>query len=489
MEKKQITIKLPHYVLETAQRLISNGYQAYLVGGALRDTLLGKLPDDYDIATDAHAHTLLKLFRNAKEVGVAFGTVLVPIYLKEEKKYVNIEITTFRIETDYRDYRHPSKVEFVTDINEDLKRRDFTINAMAVNLEQAVSTLKKGVPKNHLYTLTLDLLDPYGGYSDLRNKLIKAVGDPLARFREDPLRAFRACRFRAQLEFEIEENTYNAILQVLDLIKFISKERIQTELVKLLTQAKKPSLGIECMRKTGLLQFVIPELLDCYGVTQPLGHTHDVYHHLLYTTDKAPPKLEVRLAALLHDIGKPQTKRPDGHFYGHDVLSAQMAKKILKRLRFSNRIIQHVTTLIRWHMFYYPNYLEDFKEKTPPSKWSDAAVRRFIRRVGLEYLDDLFALRIADATSNPKAEDPYPEINALKKHIKKVLDEDSALKVSDLKVDGHDIMGHLKIPQGPLVGEILNYLLERVLDDPKLNTKQKLLKLAEEYLKTKQKSR
>ena len=479
-----ITLTLPQYVLDIASVLTQHGFKAYLVGGALRDTLLNQKTQDYDLATNALVSDLLQLFPNAKEVGAAFGTVVIPVWNDKKKKHVTVEVTTFRSEGEYKDFRHPSKVEFINDIYEDLKRRDFTINAMAADLNPTAYQVLRRFPKTQKVTINTTLIDPFNGLKDLKNKLIKAVGNPLERFKEDPVRTLRACRFKAQLEFTIHPKTLQAIPQVLDLMQFISKERIQSELVKLLTQADKPSIGIECMRKTGLLRFVIPELLDCVGVKQPIGHAHDVYWHLLYTTDKAPKKLEVRLAALLHDIAKPHTAMPNGHFYGHDTLSAKMAEKILKRLKFSNQIIKKVVTLIKWHMFYYPNYIKEFKVKNPPSKWSDAAVRRFIQRVGAENLQDLFTLRIADATSNPKATNPYPEINALKKHIEKVMQEDLALKVTDLAINGNDLIKELNLKPGPVIGDTLRYLLDKVIENPKLNNRQDLLKLAKEFLKS-----
>ena len=485
--RTQVTISLPNYVVQISQTLLRNNFKAYLVGGALRDTLLNLNPDDYDIATNALPSQIQKTFPQSKEVGAKFGTVIVPVYIPAYKKYANIEITTFRTESDYKDYRHPSKVTFITDITNDLARRDFTINAMAADLSVVKDITPLTDPSKNI-TLTLPLIDPYNGIEDLSTKTIRAVGNPLERFKEDPLRAFRACRFRAQLEFDIEPKTYNAIPRILDLIKYISKERLQSELVKLLTYANKPSLGIECMRKTGLLKYLIPELLDTVGVEQPIMHKYDVYTHLLKACDNALKKLEVRLAALLHDIAKPFTKTPDGHFYGHDKLSAQMAEKILKRLRFPNKTIKHVVTLIRWHMFYYPNYIEELEHKQPPSKWSDAAVRRFIQRVGLEYIEDLFQLRIADAKAISPKVDPYPEINALHKHIQKVLQQEAALKISDLKINGNDIIQHLNLKPGPVIGEILRYLLERVIEDPTLNKKNILIKLAKEYLQKNPKS-
>jgi len=468
-------IKLPQYFLHVAAKLLNAGFQVYLVGGALRDTLLGNLPSDYDIATDATPTAIQKLFPNSLEVGAQFGTIIVPVKPKFARKYYNIEITTMRKERQYKDFRHPQVVTFIKDIKEDLSRRDFTINAMAMDLS-SIKNLPKQLLQPPINTKLIEidakLIDPFGGLKDLENKIIRAVGDPKLRFLEDPLRTLRACRFAAQLEFTIEPKTKKAIVQTVKYLANISSERIRDELVKILTKANKPSRAFECMRETGMLTYVLPELLATIGAQQPVGHIHDVYTHLLAVTDKAPKHLVVRLAALLHDIAKPQTALPSGNFYGHDLEGAKMARKILRRLNFPNRITDKVAHLIRWHMFHYQ-----------PNVWTDAAVRRFIRNVGLENIPLLFKLRLADALANPKQPDPRPIIKAFKQHIEKVLTDQVAFKRSDLDISGHDIIKALKIKPGPDIGKILDYLLEQVLDNPQLNKKSKLIKLAKQYAK------
>ena len=472
MEK--LNIKIPGYVVDVASRLASAGFQAYLVGGSLRDILLGKLPLDYDIATDATVEQMSEIFKNAKYVGAAFGTVVVPYLCKKHKTHHEVEVTTFRVEREYEDYRHPSKVEFVKDIHADLSRRDFTINAMAARLDNlAFGTYKVG---DTLYEYEVELIDDYSGLSDLKRKVIRAVGDPNERFSEDPLRIIRACRFRATLEFEIEKSTFEAMKRHVEKLRFIAVERFTQELVKLLDHARKPSLGIDCLLKIGALKIFIPELVSTVGVEQPLGHIHDVYTHTLKVVDAAPPGV-VRIAALFHDIAKPQTARDDGHFYGHDIKGAKMTEEILRRLKFPKSVIKKVVTLVKEHMFYYL-----------PGTWTDSAVRRFIRRVGQDNIEDLFALRIADAKVNPESEWEPKELKMFREHIRKVLEQDNAFKVTDLKVNGHDLMREFNLKPGPIIGEILRYLLERVLDDPKLNKKEKLIELAREYLAIRQKS-
>ena len=298
--------------------------------------------------------------------------------------------------------------------------------------------------------------------------MIRTVGNPVERFSEDGLRPFRACRFAAKLNFEIEKETFNAISKTLEIASKVAPERIHDELMKIL-EAAKPSIGIELMRKSGLLKIAIPELEEGYGIEQPSAfHKYDVYWHSLYSADAAPKeKPLLRLAALLHDIAKPACKVAFT-FYNHDAVGMEMAEKILKRLRFSNDDIEKVKVLVKTHMFDYT------------SEWSDAAVRRFMRRVGLENLDDLFELRKADILAMEREFEPG-DIEELKARIKKVLEEEEALTVEDLEVNGHDVMEALDLPPGPKVGEILNFLLEKVLDDPKLNTREQLLRMVKSY--------
>ena len=421
--------------------LKAQGAQAYLVGGCIRDSLLGKEPEEWDITTSARPDEVMKLFAKVIPTGIEYGTVTVML---PDGQY---EVTTFRSDERYLDGRHPANVKFTDNIHKDLSRRDFTVNALAYD------------------PLSDELIDDFAGQKDLKSKLIRSVGDPLERFSEDGLRPVRDCRFAAKLEFEIEKGTFAAIPGSLEVVKKVALERLHDELVKMLS-ADKPSIGFELMRKSGLLKLILPELEEGYGVEQPPQyHKYDVYWHSLYSCDAAPKNAVIlRLAALLHDIGKPKCK--EGYtFYNHDQVGAEMAENALKRLRFSGDDIKQVANLIRNHMFEYS------------SEWSDAAVRRFIRRIGgVENISGLFQLRRADARAMEREiESEY--LIELQKRIDKFIAEENALDVSDLKADGNDVMQILNIPPGPKVGQVLNELLEKVLDDPKLNKREALLEL------------
>ena len=436
---------------------------------------MGELPHDYDLATNALPDEMLELFPKSVSTGAKFGTVIALVE-DEKKENHDVEVTTFRSEEEYIDGRWPSKVEFVDEIYKDLGRRDFTINAMAVDLLEEFLNGEEIEREWEIY-------DPFGGIKDIDLKLIRAVGTPIERFKEDGLRAFKACRLASQLDFEIEKETFEAIKECLPIAKQVSMERIRDEFMKLLLNSPKPSKGIDLMRQCGLLQIFLPELLEGYGVEQKLYHTHDVYWHSLKTCDYAQDS--VKLAALLHDIAKPRTDMGNGHFYGHDVMGVEMVETIMKRLRFSKSEIERVKTLVRNHMFYYPHsQQEGDKEKADKlklSQWSDSAVRRFLNRVGDENVEDLFKLRIADAISNPNSPFDPEEITLLQKHISEVRAKDMALKISDLDIDGEDLKG-IGVSAGPQMGNILRKLLDIVIEDPLMNTKEKLLDEAKHML-------
>lgn len=485
----EIKTRLPKFVTDAANVLLEAGYEAYLVGGSVRDLLLDRTPQDYDIATNAYPEEVEKLFEKSIPTGAKFGTMLVLI-TDETGETRDIEVTTYRSEADYFGGRWPAKVEFTKTIDEDLARRDFTINAIALSLDPKASPGKL-------------LIDPFMGMEDLESKVIKAVGNPVERFSEDGLRSLRACRLAANLGFRIEPKTFAAIGETLSIVDNLSQERVRDELMKLLLKSPKPSIGLELMRQCGLLQKILPEILEGVGVTQPEFHTNDVYTHSLKSVDLAEDS--IKLAALLHDIGKPRTRTKDSrgtHFYGHDVRGAEMTREIMKRLKFSNAEIERTATLVRWHMFYYPNAdwrktqnagtaltemeleslrQEQLGEGTIAGGWSDAAVRRFIRNAGGEdVIDDLMKLRIADASANEKNPFNPEELQVLAERIADVRSKDMALKVTDLDVSGHDMM---QIgAKGNEIGRALNYLLEEVTDDPLLNDKEKLLELARNYL-------
>lgn len=482
MKIEEINNKIPNYVINVADVLANAGFEAYLVGGAVRDLILGIEPKDYDIATNALPDQISQLFPRSVTTNARFGTILVIMSGKQGERF-DIEVTTYRKEEDYYGGRWPAKVEFASEIETDLSRRDFTINAIALDLDNIIDLGS---------TIDEVLIDPFEGQKDLKRRILRAVGNPDERFEEDGLRAYKACRLASELGFEIEVATFEAIKKSKSVVSQISMERIRDEFDKLLKYSSMPSKGVNLLKDTGLLEIFMPELLDCIGVNQPVWHTEDVYTHSLTTLDLAEDS--IKLAALLHDIGKAKTRSEDDkgiHFYGHDKKGAELAKEILTRMRYSKSVIKKVTTLIRWHMFYYPsadwrkeNELSDIVESDDPGGWTDAAIRRFISNVGEEYIDDLFKLRIADASANPKSEFDPVEIQALESRISDVRSKDMALKVTDLNITGHDLE-EIGVEKGPRMGEILNYLLEEVLEEPGNNTKDRLIELARVILNEK----
>lgn len=463
-----MAMKIPEEVTDIVRKLSQAGHEAYIVGGCVRDLLLSREPQDWDVTTNAKPEEILRVFPGSFYEN-EFGTVGVKTGSQDPKLAV-VEVTTFRKEERYTDKRHPDVVKFVSSLEEDLKRRDFTINAMALKLK----------PKE-------EVIDLFSGKEDLERKLIRAAGDAEARFSEDALRMMRAVRFAAEFGFTIEEKTKRAIRGHRALLHAISKERIRDEVSKLLTSPQ-PKFGVELLHEVGLLQFVAPELETGISVTQNKHHIYTVWEHnlraLQYAADKNYP-LHIRLAALLHDVSKPETKEgegPDATFYGHEVLGAKVAAKILERLRFPKEMIEKVVHLVRYHLFYY-----NVGEVTP------AGVRRFLRRVGPENIQDLIKVREADRIGSgvPKAK-PY-KIRHLLYMIEKVSADPISPKM--LKVTGSDVMEILKIHPGPKIGQILNILLAEVLDDPERNTEAHLRgrigelgKLAEKELRERAKA-
>lgn len=452
-------IKIPDILKKMNEIFVQHGYKAYLVGGAVRDMLMGKEPHDWDVTTDATPEQVMSIFRKVIPTGIAHGTVTVH-FMKNE-----IEVTTFRTESDYSDGRHPDKVEYTGNIEEDLSRRDFTINAIASYLGNGTIT------------------DPFHGRDDIKRKIIRTVGNPLERFSEDGLRPVRAVRFSAQLGFEIERETLKAISEpeILKKTSGISLERFRDELLKLM-KAEKPSAGLKLMEKSGILDIFIPEFKKCRGCIQGdfRGyHQFDVLDHLFYACDGAPAsKQNVRLAALFHDIGKPDVKRviptPQGDqftFYNHEAKSQQITKEILFRLKFSNAEIANICHLVVNHMF---NYTQD---------WTDAAVRRFLAKIQAENLEDLYDLRLADiygmnnAPVRGQDSRTIALLNELKDRISKETEKNSVLSLKQLAVNGKDLMKN-GISAGKDLGFVLNQLLETVLEDPSQNEKEQLIKIA-----------
>ncbi|MCR5724560.1 MAG: HD domain-containing protein [Treponema sp.] len=459
-------IKIPAELKKMNAIFLQNGFEAYLVGGAVRDMILGKTAADWDITTNATPQDVMHMFHKVIPTGIAHGTVTV-LFMRKQ-----IEVTTYRTEADYSDGRHPDSISYAATIEEDLSRRDFTMNAIAANLSDG------------------SLCDPFDGRTDIKNECIRTVGNPLERFMEDGLRPIRALRFSAQLGFTIEEATYKSIFRddVQKKIQSISIERFRDEFDKLLASPE-PSQGLHAMEETGVMKLFLPELAAGRGATQQDArgfHEFDVLDHNIYACDGAPrDNLTVRLAALFHDIGKTYTRTVESkqltenegggtieiiHFHGHEQESARMAKEILFRLKYPNAVIDKVCHLISQHMFNY--------EPT----WSDAAVRRFIVRTGLEAMDDLFALRYADIYGMHRCHiqadsETVRNLNTLRERIRKTEQDKTALSLKDLAVNGNDLLA-LGIPAGKQIGLLLNELFQCVLDDPLMNTKEKLLTVA-----------
>jgi tRNA nucleotidyltransferase (CCA-adding enzyme) len=454
---------VPPHIAGVCRALRAAGHEAWLVGGAVRDLLAGRGAHDFDVATSAPPDDVTRVFGRKRVIptGEKHGTVTVLVDGTPSGVREHVEVTTYRGEGAYSDGRRPDEVEFVRSLAEDLKRRDFTMNAIAYDpLDDRVA-------------------DPFGGCHDLAVGLIRAVGDPLERFREDGLRALRAVRFAAQLGFALDPPTEAAIPRTIDVFRRVSAERVRDELVKILC-APRPSVGLELMRTSGLLAEVMPELLEGVGMAQNRFHAHDVWRHTLATVDATalespvgPPWI-VRLAALLHDVAKPRTAAPkDGApgehtFYRHETVGAQMADDIARRLKLSTAERAHLVNLVGNHMFWYS------------PEWTDGTVRRFIARVGAPALPDLFALREGDVRARGRGEDPAVELAELRARVAAQLAAAAALQVGDLAVGGADVMRVLGCPPGRIVGEVLRRLLERVLDDATLNTPERLTALIPE---------
>jgi putative nucleotidyltransferase with HDIG domain len=437
----------PQEVIELVEALAAAGKQAYLVGGCVRDILLGREPKDWDIATDATPEEIQKMFPESVYEN-EFGTVGVKTGSDDARLKI-VEITTFRTESGYADKRHPDKVEFAKSVEEDLARRDFTMNAIAMDASG-------------------ELVDPFEGQKDLKKKVIRTVGVPEERFGEDALRLMRAVRFATELDFKMEPATKNAVREQAYLLKDIATERIRDELVKIL-MAPRAADGIVLLQGTGLLQYILPELCEGVGVGQNLHHIYTVFDHnvraLRYAAEQ-DYSLIVRMASLLHDVGKPRTKQGEGYnstFYSHEIAGSKMARKALDRLHFPKNFIEDVSHLIRQHMFYYNT-----------GDVSPAGVRRFVARVGSDYIDDLLKVREADriGSGTPKAV-PY-KLRHLLFMIERVKSDPISPKM--LAVDGEDVMRITGVPPSPKIGQMLAALLEEVLDDPALNTKEYLEK-------------
>jgi tRNA nucleotidyltransferase (CCA-adding enzyme) len=445
--ERPVSIDPPVSVQALMARLWDHGHAAYVVGGSVRDALLGRPAQDWDLASDARPDRLLAVFPGAVYEN-QFGTVAV-----REGDAIH-EVTTFRTDHDYADFRRPHRVEFGDDIRLDLARRDFTVNAVAWGREPTA-------PEP-------EVVDPFDGVADIERRVLRAVGDPGARFGEDALRMVRAVRLAAVLGFTIEPATLAAIREQAQLAQHVSGERVSAELEKLLA-APRPSVGFRLMAETGLLEVLLPELAAQRGIAQNKIEGEDLFDHTLRTVDAAPAdRPVVRLAAFLHDLGKPSTL-DDGPFRGHEVVGAEMTQSLLERLRTPKVATERVVSLVRQHMFTY--------EPT----WGDAGVRRFIQRVGIDAVDDLFALRQADNVGSGVPAEAHG-LDELRARVGAELAASVVLDRSRLAVRGDDLMAELGIPQGPRLGRILDELLERVIAEPKLNDRATLLLLAESML-------
>jgi tRNA nucleotidyltransferase (CCA-adding enzyme) len=466
---------IPADVRGICQTLRDRGFEGWVVGGRVRDCLLAdhtqeRLAEhgDWDVATNARPEQVQGIFRRVIPTGIEHGTVTVLI------GKVGYEVTTFRAEATYLDGRRPDQVAFLENITEDLARRDFTVNALAYN------------------PLSDTLVDPFGGAEDLKSKTLRAVGDPAERFGEDGLRVLRAARFVATLDFELDPATRAAIEPSLDSYRKVSAERIREEWLKAM-KAARPSRAFEVMRETGMLGITAPELMESVGCEQNRYHAFDVWGHTMACMDACPQSPVLRMAGLLHDVGKPRSrefsaKTEDYTFYNHELIGADMARPMLERLKFSNAERDRIVGLVRHHLICYSD------------EWSDAAVRRWLRRVTPELAVDLYELGRADAIAKgPRQEqntaaletndspagdevlaEQFARLERLQARAAKLVADGAAISVRDLAISGHDLIKTLGLRPGPLLGEILKELLEEVTDSPERNTKETLLTRATE---------
>ncbi len=444
-------MEFPKEIENIIRKLEGCGFEGYVVGGCVRDILMGKEPKDFDIATNARPEEVSKIFKKSF-CDNNFGTVTVFTGSREEKTK-EVQITTYRTEENYKDQRHPESVTFVGNIKEDLQRRDFTINAVAVSLDGEIN-------------------DPFGGQKDLEKKIIRTVGNPKERFCEDALRMMRAVRFSCSLNFSVEEKTEKAIEENAHLLENISSERIRDEFVKII-MTPRAAEGVESLRKLNLLERFLPEILEGYKVPQNKHHIYDCYEHSIYSLKYAAKKnfgMHVRMAALLHDVGKPRVKEGEGEvatFHNHEIVGAKITRSILKRLNFKKEDREKIILLVRYHLFYYN-----------VGEVSESSVRRLLRKVGKENMNELLEVRMADRIGSgvPKAE-PY-RLRHMRYLIEKVSQD--AISSSMLKISGNEVMEILGVPPGPVVGDVLNILLSGVINNPEENESNILRKQVEE---------
>lgn len=446
MQIEGIKYKVPEEVISLLKAIRRHQHQAFLVGGSVRDVILGREILDWDIATSAPPGVVMNLFKKSYPTGIKHGTVTV-IY-----KRVRFEITTFRSESDYKDGRHPENVRFGVSIEEDLSRRDFTINAMAYDPFED------------------KIIDPYDGLKDLKNKIVRCVGNAYERFSEDGLRCLRAIRFSVLFNYRLHKDIIPAIKKSIPVFLKVSIERVREEILRMM-KAEKPSKGILLMKESGLLEHIFPELLQTVGFKQNRWHKYDLFTHSLRTMDYLPSSdPELRLVGLLHDIAKPMCKTgetEEAKYYGHDLKGAEMVTEIFRRLKFPNKSIDRAGLIVANHMKGYN------------SNWTDAAVRRLMRKVGQEIYTLLMFQKCDVKARGTEVKKTIRLIEELEERVKKIEREASALSLSQLKVNGNDVMAVKKIPPSPEVGRVLKRLMEMVIERPELNKRETLLKLIE----------
>ena len=458
--KTTLNAHIPPEVTHVTQTLEQAGFEAYIIGGCTRDLLIGKTPKDWDITTNATPEEIIKLFPKTFYEN-NYGTVGVVNEATENETLKVIEVTPYRLEAAYSDFRRPDSVSFSSKLEDDLKRRDFTINAIAL----------RQVGKDRE-----EIVDLFGGRGDLEAQVIRTVGNPGERFSEDALRMMRAVRLHAELGFSIESATQKAIKDNAHLLEKIAKEKVRDEFIRIL-MSDRPMEALQMAQNLGILRYIVPELEKAIGVEQNKAHSYDVWEHLLRSLQHAADKkwpLEIRLAALLHDISKPETRRwaeekKEWTFYGHDVVGARVSRKTLENLHFPKKVIEKVTKLVRWHMFF-----------TDTEQITLSAVRRMVVNVSRENIWDLMNLRICDriGTGRPK-EDPY-RLRKYKSMIEEAMTQ--PISVGMLKIDGKRIMEVTHVTPGPKVGQVLHALLEEVLENPAFNTAEYLEKRALELI-------
>lgn len=443
------TKNIPNEVKEVCRTLKDNGYEAYVVGGAVRDYYMGRPPKDWDVSTSATPDDVLALFDNVVPTGMKYGTVTV-------HNGMEIEVTTYRSDGQYSDGRRPDEVSFARTIEEDLSRRDFKMNAMALD------------------PISGRILDPFHGNLDISNKVISTVGDPQDRFDEDGLRIMRAVRFASQLGFAVSSDVRRAISRNRRRLEQVSTERIRDELLKILASGN-PRYGIQLLCDVGLMDLIVPQFMRTKGCLQNRHHTFDVYDHSINVMEVLPPDPILRLAGLLHDIGKPDTQSAHPHrkgefrFLDHDRVGALYVEGITKRLKLTNNDVSRITHLVKHHM----------RLMNVPQ--SDSGIRKLIRDLGAENIEEFITFRRADMVDNPQKHVRIIEFDAECDRIRKVLASSPVLDSRGLVVNGHDIIEHLGINGGPIVGKAIQFLTERVIEKPDLNTRDQLLSLLEKF--------